>query len=85
MFLIPSVASAPSCQDVTDALCVPPIRPEKCALDGKSCGCVGALHVASNVTRYRAVVGAGAGAGAGGGVVGAVWVVGVVGVGVVGP
>ena len=66
---MPRVASALSPQNVTDVLCVAPISGEKCADAGKSIGCVAAVHVDSNVTRYRAVAGAtGAGAGVGAGV-----------------
>ena len=57
---MPVLARAPSLQNVADTLCVPPTSAEKWGFDGRSTGCVPPLHVAWNVTLYRAVAGAGA-------------------------
>jgi hypothetical protein len=72
---MPAVASVAACQNVTVDACVAPINGEKCGSSGGSCGWLELLHVASNVTWYRAVAGAGVGAGPGSGCIGVVGVI----------
>src|SRR4051794_39433966 len=51
---MPGLAIPPARQKESFALCVPPIRGEKCAPTGQSVGWVAWLQVALNVTSYWA-------------------------------